>query len=239
MNIETSCTNYGDMKYLKNDYYIAQSLSKNEMYEQSYVEKDLIEYIKNAKVILDIGAHIGCHSVMYSVINPNAIIHSFEMQKELYDLLKINSKSITYNCAVGNKIKMINQSNFITDGPNYNTQIEYNTKKEFNYGGLSVGFNGEESLMITIDSLNLNECDFIKIDVEGFEYAVILGAINTIMRFKPVIFYEVNPNKPFSDEHFIISEINTKSDTCVEYLLRSLGYNEFYEIGMNVLALSK
>lgn len=41
--------------------------------------------------------------------------------------------------------------------------------------------------MITIDSLNLPECDVIQLDVEGFELSVLQGALNTIRKYKPLI----------------------------------------------------
>ena len=49
--------------------------------------------------------------------------------------------------------------------------------------------------MVKLDSILYDKgCDFMKIDVEGFEYAVIMGAINTILKYRPVIFYEKKPN---------------------------------------------
>jgi FkbM family methyltransferase len=42
----------------------------------------------------------------------------------------------------------------------------------------------------TIDSLNLQKCDLIQLDVEGFETDAIKGAIRTINKFKPVIIGE-------------------------------------------------
>ena len=44
--------------------------------------------------------------------------------------------------------------------------------------------------LITIDSLNLDKLDFIKIDVEGYEPLVIEGGINTIKKYKPIITLE-------------------------------------------------
>ena len=41
--------------------------------------------------------------------------------------------------------------------------------------------------MMAIDSLNLDACDLIQLDVEGFEKNAIQGAINTINKYKPVI----------------------------------------------------
>ena len=44
--------------------------------------------------------------------------------------------------------------------------------------------------MLSIDSLNLDSCDVIQLDVEGFESYVIAGAQKTIEKHKPVIIAE-------------------------------------------------
>lgn len=44
--------------------------------------------------------------------------------------------------------------------------------------------------MITIDSLNLDRCDLIQLDLEGYEMRAIMGAVRTIDRFKPTIIAE-------------------------------------------------
>ena len=77
------------------------------------------------------------------------------------------------------------------DGNEY--VIEYNNAKNgLNYGAIGLGENGEAVDMITIDSLHLMQCDYIKIDVEGAEILVLMGAINTINKFHPIIFFEEN-----------------------------------------------
>lgn len=43
---------------------------------------------------------------------------------------------------------------------------------------------------LTIDSLNLEKVDFLKVDVEGYEIKVLMGAENTIKRWNPVILVE-------------------------------------------------
>ena len=74
-----------------------------------------------------------------------------------------------------------------------------------NYGGVGLGENGQNIQMITIDSLQLTKCDFIKIDVEGYEEHVINGGINTIKKYKPIIVLECyetfSPLKPASLEY--------------------------------------
>ena len=48
----------------------------------------------------------------------------------------------------------------------------------------------------TLDSYNFQEVDIIKIDVEGFEYDVMLGAKNTIDRCRPVVQVEMVYGQP-------------------------------------------
>jgi hypothetical protein len=43
---------------------------------------------------------------------------------------------------------------------------------------------------LKIDDLNLDECDFIQLDIEGFEYQALLGGIETIKKYYPVICVE-------------------------------------------------
>lgn len=41
-----------------------------------------------------------------------------------------------------------------------------------------------------IDDLDLESCDLIQLDVEGYEHEVLTGAIKTIEKFKPTISVE-------------------------------------------------
>jgi FkbM family methyltransferase len=234
-------TKYGNVTFLKNDYYIAQSLVQGIIFEEKTIEEHLKEIVKSSKVILDVGAHIGCHSIIYSKINPEATIYAFELQTMMYNILKRNitdNNVHLYNCAIGNKIKMINVNSSISDGPNHSKDFKYDDNKKYNFGGVSVGKNGEEKMMITIDSMNLNGCDYIKIDVEGFEYFVLLGAINTIIKYHPVIFYENNYKKATKDM-FELAELDEKNSINEEQLLRSLGYKNITRVGPNILAKYK
>lgn len=49
----------------------------------------------------------------------------------------------------------------------------------------------------SIDDLNLDSCDLIKLDLEGHELAAVKGALNTINKFKPAIILE----SKFDEDH--------------------------------------
>ena len=52
--------------------------------------------------------------------------------------------------------------------------------------------NKTDTEQITLDSLELNNIDLIKIDIEGNELNVLKGALETIQRNKPIIEFEYN-----------------------------------------------
>jgi FkbM family methyltransferase len=50
---------------------------------------------------------------------------------------------------------------------------------------------GSEFDIVTIDSLGVEDCDLLQLDVEGFEHFAILGAVETIKKSSPVICLEL------------------------------------------------
>jgi len=150
-------------------------------------EKKLIniykEYINKDSVVLDIGANLGCHTVPLSLLCKK--VYAFEAQEKIYKLL---SETIEYNKL--DNVKLFN--NIVSDG----------SKDELEFVNSGCGRGGTTThrprltgnitteKCITIDSLNLVKCDFIKIDVEGAEWETLAGATETIKKFHPVIILE-------------------------------------------------
>jgi FkbM family methyltransferase len=191
-------TKYGKMIYLKTDKAFVDYLIDGKIFEQDIIENHLMNIIRRSKVILDIGAHCGSHSIIYSKINPDCKIYSFEPQKIMFDILcmNINNNNIKnikpYNYALGNKNCMATMSDSCIDGHTIG-KIDLSSNNFYNLGGLQIGKGGENIEIKTLDDINFNEkIDFIKIDVEGFENFVIDGGMNTIIRYKPIIFFEHN-----------------------------------------------
>ena len=64
-----------------------------------------------------------------------------------------------------------------------------NTYDTLGHGGSHVTDVGDTPTF-KIDDLNLNECNLIHLDIEGFEKFAMLGAIQTLVRCKPVLCIE-------------------------------------------------
>ena len=183
--------------------------------------------VSRSRTILDIGCHVGTHCISYSKQNPESIIHCFEPQKVIYDILLKNIEMngaeniVPHNKAVGECIKQATMNTCIPEEDD--SSVEYGVDRKINYGGLGIGTGGEKVDMVSIDSMELNRVGFVKIDVEGSERAVFYGGRDTILRDRPVIFYEkvgkelsFSPNPSFSIEKFLLEN---------DYTIKRMGTN--------------
>lgn len=93
-----------------------------------------------------------------------------------------------------------------------------------NMGALQVK-EGKDFEIITIDSLEITDCDLIQLDVEGYEYFALQGAIETINRCSPVICIEVNG----------LSEKYGQTDGNLIGFVESLGYKIVKQIHRDVV----
>jgi len=228
LSITEANTSFGYISYFSNDFAFTNELVKGKIYEQDYVVKFLFDIIKKSNVIIDAGAHAGSHTIMYKSINPKATIYCFEPQINMYRLLKHNilkndlQDVYAYNNALANKKAKTTLTGKISDGAAKNMDIHYGGNIYSNLGGIKIGLGGEKVNTITIDSLNLKSCDFIKMDVEGFEPMVLLGAIKTIKKFKPTILFEDNTQRVSSD---VLKEFGIKEEQYdTMNILKNIGY---------------
>lgn len=176
-----------DSKDFQNSDFITHMVRVTGQYELDLVvaaEKALAKS-KNG-IILDVGANFGTFAMPMAKRNRNMVVMAFEPQRIIFNQLCGNAilnsldNVYTYNLAVGDK-----EDSMVVTTPDYN--------KEINIGAFSFDplvkeqcptTKGEEELIniITIDSLNLDNVVFIKIDVEGMELNVLKGALETIKK---------------------------------------------------------
>ena len=156
--------------------------------------------LKKKPVILDVGANIGMFSLSYACIFNEAEIHSFEPVSFIYnDLcqnLKINpnlSKNIhPYNFGFSNCVEKKQLSIPIPEQhQRYSNNIDNRLFSIFGEG--EDKFEAEfVPIDLWIEQFKITAVDFIKIDVEGYEYSVLEGSIKTLNLFRPIVMFELN-----------------------------------------------
>lgn len=191
-------TDYGPFLCFRNDGSFTCVLEKGLLWEQKTIEKYMTPFIANSRVILDVGAHAGGHTLMFAKMSPKSVIYAFEPQKKMFQVLQrnlrinhIEKQVIARQCAVAHCSGQTRMSRKSTDGAAVEV-IEYGGTRVQNLGGIQVGVDGNIVDMISIDDLRLPGCNLIKIDVEGCEPLVLLGAQKTIQQFQPTILFEYN-----------------------------------------------
>lgn len=140
---------------------------------------------KRGSSVLDIGSHIGVHTITMSrKVGPKGTVIAFEPDKKLYRELLQNLKINNCNNVVS-LCKALGDSEKIVSLKNNHIQQDFD---EF-WLPISEGvINKVET--ITLDSLKIDNLSLIKMDVENYEYFVLKGAEETILRNKPVIVFE-------------------------------------------------
>jgi FkbM family methyltransferase len=184
---------HGQVIFNQFDQYVGRSFDLYGEFSEGEVAM-FRQIIEPDMLVLDVGANIGAHTIVMSqLVGPAGLVHAFEPQRLVYQTLAgnmaINSLTnvICHQKALGNK-----------PGTLLVPFLDY--ANVANYGGLELGHwtEGEPVDIITIDSLDLPNCNFIKMDVEGMEQIALEGAVNTIKSFRPYMYVE-NDRKEKSD----------------------------------------
>jgi len=174
--------------------------------EKESFENDLFltgvpEYrIKPNHIIIDIGAHIGCFSLLAASKAPKGKIYSFEPSAETCQLLKKNVQA--------NNVTNIKIFGLALAGKN-GTALLYHDTVRGNWGHSITKVLSAESETVTcitlenfIESENIPFIDFIKFNCEGAEFGILLNTSSPVLeRIKcMLILYHGYLEETFSEE---------------------------------------
>lgn len=200
---------YGIAKgcYRKGGFGFIPKANKNKIEIQFLLNLDL----KN-KTVFDIGANHGMFSLAFSrAVQPNGRIVSFEpnpiVYQELLCNLEVNdfSNIQTFQVALGSYEY---KSQLIFDTTHTGTG-SLNNKVSDNF----IATNTLEKIDVEVISLDyfcsnndIPSPEFLKIDVEGFEFDVLKGMENTLENKKPELYIEIH-GATFKDKEANIQNI--------------------------------
>lgn len=181
---------------IKND-----TLTKN--FHEPHFKKILSILVKKNFNCLDIGAHIGMHSIILSKKVGKGKIFSFESDSLIFSLFQLNilknnfKNIIPFKLAVTNKTgRSVSLSKLNYENKNLNTGV---TGIELNSSYNS----GNNSASVKIDEISFPKISFIKIDIQGSEFLALLGMKNLIKKDRPLFFIEI--------EEYYLSKMNASS----------------------------
>lgn len=202
------------LKIIPSDPGISSELSVFHVHEP--LTTNLIKNeIKNGMTCLDIGSNIGYYAILESnLVGQKGKVIAIEPNPSNYEYLQKNleiqqtNNTESYNFAASDKDGTIrfliyetsNECMTIPDGeePKYPGKVIVVPTKQID---------------TFVDELNLHSVDFLRMDVEGFEYYLFKGLKNTLKNFKPLIQIELHVN--------IMGDEKTK---WILNNLKSLGY---------------
>ena len=145
--------------------------------------------------VLDIGGHVGLWSMHLSKYFQR--VYAFEPTPILQDCFERNV--LTHPTEARTNVQLIKTalSNVSGDGALISFETDNSGHTHLAPSDPNKHIDGAQHLHVTttvLDEYLIPDVDAIKIDVEGFEYAVIQGGENLIRRCKPVICIEQKPH---------------------------------------------
>lgn len=186
-------------------------------YDESSFDSVLKE-LKDASVIFDIGANIGTTALYFASMNPKANIFAFEPHPDTFKRIEENIKLNPFSNVSLNNLGL---------GESKQTLKLYEVNE--NNAGMNRILSEEKELPykeIKINSLDdfceekaVTNIDFVKIDVEGYEYAVLEGGASMFKKSKPILVIEL--------DDLNLRENNKSAKQLID-LLFSFGYKEIY-----------
>lgn len=153
--------------------------------------KFVSDFIKSGQTCIDVGANFGWYTILFSkLVGQMGEVHAFEPLPHTYKVLKKNihlngCKNVVINNEALDE-KEGQRDLFLPDiGVSGSFQLHNYQKK----------YDVFKCLSTTIDAYcsrqNINEVDFIKADIEGAEWLMLKGAINTLKTNIPTLFLEI------------------------------------------------
>ncbi len=178
---------HGYFLYNKNDLFIGRSLERYGEWCEPGLDI-LLQCVARGGTVLDVGANIGTHTVaLAKKVGPNGRVIAFEPQRMIYQNLCANV-SLNRLTNVDCLQKGVGEGNSVFHVPVLDPETQQNFGA-FEISGFKIG---EPVEIVTIDSLSLEACSLIKVDVEGMEKDVLMGASDTIRQYRPLMFVENN-----------------------------------------------
>jgi len=160
------------MKLPTNDIHFQKAAADGFYHQRKHLMMGLSE-VRQWRTAIDVGAHIGFMSVDLAKFFKRVV--AFEPQPENFECLQANVPDNVecFDVALGKDIRKAGM---------------YNPR--FSNSGAWELIAGDAVCVYPLDSFGIEDVDFIKIDVQGYEMDVLQGAVTTLSRYQPTVLIE-------------------------------------------------
>jgi FkbM family methyltransferase len=172
------------------DQHFARTVSQypGTNYQQTTID-EAVRHVKKFDCAIDVGGNIGLHTVRFALLFKT--IHSFEPTTTNFDCLRKNTA--TLDNVILHRLGLGAEPDTVT------IQLPADANNCGNFSIVDFADNIEQTVNETIEIRTLDSFemtpDLIKIDVQGFDYNVLVGATKTIASHHPVIIIESETKK--------------------------------------------
>jgi FkbM family methyltransferase len=163
--------------------YVYRPIASGQFYEEAFLE--YVRSLGRVGEYVDAGAHLGTHTIWFATMCPATHVHAFEPVERYADVVRRN---VAANL-LDEKITV------------YQTGLAARRGRSTNYmssehqlgfvEGASTGVT-EDFPVERLDDVIHGPVAVIKVDVEGMEAAVLLGAARILSQHRPLIFAEAH-----------------------------------------------
>ena len=181
------------------DRHFARTVSQYPVtdYQQATID-EAVRHVTAFECAVDVGGNIGLHTVRFAQLF--GTVHSFEPTTTNFECLQKNT-------AILDNV-ILHQLGLGAESGTVTIQLPADANNCGNFSIVDFADNTEQTVDETIEIRTLDSFELapnlIKIDVQGFDYNVLLGAADTIKMYHPVIIIE--------------SETKTSRNTIGEFL---------------------
>ena len=227
--------NFSDLPWRAKGSYIAHIFKAAFKQHHKWMKPIFTPMLDDESVIFDIGGHSGQYARLLARLAKRGRVYSFEPSGYSQSILNFAIKVNGFE-----NIDVIPQG--LGDAPGTMTlSTPIKSYGTFKYGLAHLGERAineaghqEEVALTTIDDFateaGLKRLDFIKMDVEGWEYRILLGGTKTIQRYRPIMMIEL-----------VGQQLSRAGDSLEEAwaLLQSWGYHQEVFIDAQTLSPSE
>lgn len=181
--ITVAACRHGTMVWPKSDGTIGRALGLYGEFAEGE-NRLMARYVKPGDVVVDVGANLGTTVLpLAKAVGASGQVIAFEPQPLMAQCLQT---TLTLNECFNVRVL----SAALADTSGWARIPAPDITQGGNYGAMALGSEGLQVPLMRLDDIELTGCALLKVDVEGFEWPVIQGAQQQLLRHRPIIYLE-------------------------------------------------